>query len=188
MAERMDYGKDAQALVRDLNAGREEAMKYLYAAYYASLCRFARTFVRSSEDAEDIVQQLFIRIWEKKIDVEKMVSLDNYLYTAVSNGCVSFMRRHKESEDLERAAGEYEEELPIDKESIWAAVGSLPEQCRVILALAVFDDMKYEEVAERLRISVNTVKTQMKIAYRELRKKLDKRQVFLLLRFFRKKK
>ena len=181
MDENVDYSKDTQALIRDLNNGKEKAMGYLYAAYYGRLCRLARTFVVSAEDAEDVVQQLFIRIWEKKIKAENVESLDSYLYMAVCNSCVSFKRQRKEHLDLEKAGS-------IDKRSVWAAVDSLPEQCRMILCLVAFEDMKYAEVAERLRVSVNTVKTQMKIAYRELRKRLNKSEVFLLIQVFWKKK
>ena len=69
--------------------------------------------------------------------------------------------------------------------ALWEAVNSLPEQCRVILKLVVLEEMKYAEVAEKLGISLNTVKTQMKIAYRELRGKLSGKQLFLL--FFQMK-
>ena len=188
MDENVDYSKDTQALIRDLNNGKEKAMGYLYAAYYGRLCRLARTFVVSAEDAEDVVQQLFIRIWEKKIKAENLESLDSYLCMAVCNSCVSFKRQRKEHLDLEKAEGVEEEMGSIDKRSVWTAVDSLPEQCRMILCLVVFEDMKYAEVAERLRISVNTVKTQMKIAYRELRKRLNKNEVFLLIQVFWKKK
>ena len=117
-----------------------------------------------------------------------MESLDSYLYMAVCNSCVSFKRQRKEHLDLEKAEGVEEETGSIDKRSVWAAVDSLPEQCRMILCLVAFEDMKYAEVAERLRVSVNTVKTQMKIAYRELRKRLNKSEVFLLIQVFWKKK
>ena len=78
-----------------------------------------------------------------------------------------------------------EEETQVcDWRNIWDAINSLPVQCREILVLVVFEEMKYSEAAEKLGISINTVKTQMRIAYRELRKKLSKDELFCCVSFF----
>ena len=78
-----------------------------------------------------------------------------------------------------------EETLLEDWKFVWDAVEELPERCRLVLKLVVLEDMKYAEVAERLDISINTVKGQMKIAYRELRKKFSTGQLVLLYGLFR---
>ena len=104
---------------------------------------------------------------------------------SVRNACLRKVEREARLVDLEAARNvEYEETKERDMTPVWKAVDDLPEQCRVILKLVVLEDMKYSEVAEKLGVSVNTVKTQIKIAYRILRSKLSKEQLTLLfLRF-----
>lgn len=183
MTERVEY--DINQLVQDLKKGYEPAFDYLFTTRYEDLCRFARAFVGSYDVAEDIVQDVFVRIWENNLKVSSNVSLDSYLYVAVRNGCVSYARRQRPHVGLEALSGmETEEILPEDWKYVWDAVESLPEQCRVILKLVVLEDMKYAEAAEKLGISVNTVKTQMKIAYRELRKKFTSGEISVLFYYF----
>ena len=183
------YDHDKQALLRDLENKKEGAVDYLFRTYYADLCHFARGFVDVYEDAEEAVQNVFEKIWTNGVRLQGKESLDSYLYVAVRNACVSIGRRQIRRVGLEEVA-----DLPVEdtgeKEegrnaALWEAVNSLPEQCRVILKLVVLEEMKYAEVAEKLGISLNTVKTQMKIAYRELRGKLSGKQLFLL--FFQMK-
>lgn len=179
--------KDLQEIVNALEKGNEQAFDYLFETYYTALCRFARAFVGSFEFAEDIVQEVFIHIWERGLKLDKNKSLDSYLYVAVRNGCVSFIRRHKDKVDLEDIVTLPQEELEsIDFHDIRQAVENLPEQCRLILKLVVWEDMKYLDVADYLGISVNTVKTQIKIAYRELRKKFSRQRLVLYYIFFLK--
>ena len=180
------YEHDIHVLISDLKSGQESAFDYLFVTRYKELCRFAWAFVGSYEAAEDIVQDVFIKIWENNLRISNGVSLDSYLYVAVRNGCVSYIRRVKPSEGLEVIAErEVEETLLEDWKFVWDAVEELPERCRLVLKLVVLEDMKYAEVAERLDISINTVKGQMKIAYRELRKKFSTGQLVLLYGLFR---
>ncbi len=184
MDGKIDYGKDGDRLIQDLNKGLEEAVNYLFTAYYVSLCRFARVIVESPEVAEDIVQEVFVKIWERKLKISSKISLDNYLFVAVRNSCISFNRKKRPTVGLERVMFQAEEKSVYDWENIWKAVNSLPMQCREVLVLVVFEDMTYSEAAEKLGISVNTVKTQMRLSYKELRKKLSKDQCFLLYFLF----
>lgn len=180
----IDYSKDIYRLIQDLNKGLESAVNYLFAVYYVKLCRFARAIVGSPEVAEDIVQEVFIRIWERKLKISSQVSLDSYLFVAVRNSCISFNRKERPTVGLERVMYQAEEIQMYDWKSIWEAINSLPLQCREVLVLIVFEDMKYSEAAEKLGISINTVKTQMKISYRELRGKLSKDELLLLYNLF----
>ena len=183
MTERVKY--DVNQLVQDLKKGYEPAFDYLFTTRYEDLCRFARAFVGSYDVAEDIVQDVFARIWENNLKISSDISLDSYLYVAVRNGCVSYARRQRPHVGLEALSEmETEEILAEDWKYVWDAVESLPEQCRVVLKLVVLEDMKYAEAAEKLDISVNTVKTQMKIAYRELRKKFTSGEISVLFYYF----
>ena len=180
----IDYSKDVYQLIQDLNKGLERAVNYLFTVYYVRLCRFARTIVESPEVAEDIVQEVFIRIWERKLKISSQISLDSYLFVAVRNSCISFHRKEKSTVGLEKVMYQAEETQVCDLTNIWDAINSLPIQCREVLVLVVFENMKYSEAAEKLGISINTVKTQMRISYRELRKKLSKDELFCCVSFF----
>jgi RNA polymerase sigma-70 factor (ECF subfamily) len=171
-----DYKKDIRLLVMDLQQGHKEAFDYLFCTYYKDLCHFASTFVGSMATAEDVVQDFFIRIWEAGVHIDRHTSLESYLYVAVRNRCVSHIRGRKRHVGIEaltgRAAENTNREDVEEWNFVWKVVEGLPTQCKIILKLVVVEEMKYAEVAERLNISLNTVKTQLKIAYRVLREKL----------------
>ena len=99
MTERVKY--DVNQLVQDLKKGYEPAFDYLFTTRYEDLCRFARAFVGSYDVAEDIVQDVFVRIWENNLKISSDISLDSYLYVAVRNGCVSYVRRQRPHVGLE---------------------------------------------------------------------------------------
>jgi len=180
----VDYDKDPRALTNDLERGYESAFDYLFTTRYEPLCRFAHAFVGVYDVAEDIVQDVFVKILENNLKL-KGTSLDSYLYVAVRNGCVSYVRHVRPNVGLGVLKEcEVEEEEIEDRKFVWEIVESLPERCRLVLKLVVLEDMKYADVAKRLNISINTVKGQMKIAYRELRKKFSKDQVALLFLLF----
>ena len=175
----------------------DAAYKELFARYYDSLKGLAFTYVKDSATAEDLVQDLFLALYYGGQKFDSVMGLKYYLVRSLKNGILNYLKK----EGLRRR---YEQQMmqgsePMEdywekamEEEVFVrlndAVDRLPEQCRMILCLVAFEDMKYAEVAERLRISVNTVKTQMKIAYRELRKRLSKNEVFLLFQVFRKKR
>ena len=162
MAKETIYDKDQQQLVKDLGNRNAKAFEHLFVTHYKGLCRFAHAFVDSYEEAEEVVQDMFARIWEKGLQLNASVSLDNYLCVSVRNACLRKVEREARLVDLEAARNvEYEETKERDMTPVWKAVDDLPEQCRVILKLVVLEDMKYSEVAERLGVSVNTVKTQI---------------------------
>ena len=176
-------------LLEGLKKGDEKAIDYLFTTHNAALCRFARAFTGSGSSAEDIVQEVFVHIWEKGLRLDKGKSLESYLYVAVRNGCVSLARKQRENMGLEAVEQQAEEEPEAhDWKAVWNAVERLPGQCRLILKLVVLEEMKYAEVAEYLELSVNTVKTQIKIAYRELRKEFSHGDLLLFFIFAGKAK
>ncbi len=175
------YNNDKQSFFKDLKRGYEPAFDYLFSSRYEELCRFAAAYVGSFSIAEDIVQDFFMQIWESGLHVNRNLSLDSYLYVSVRNGCVSYLRRNKNHTNLNMAVDRMAENTkdPEEWKFVWGVVESLPLQCKTILKLVVLEEMKYAEVAEKMGISINTIKTQMKIAYRTLREKFSPEQLFL---------
>ena len=170
------YIKSGQ-LIKELKAGEESAFDFLFRSRYKKLCRFAWAFVGDYSVAEDIVQELFSNIWRKKETIDERQAIDNYLYVSVRNACYTHLRVKKQNVELSA--------LLNVLRTIWNAVEALPLQCKGVFKLVVLEDMKYREVADCMGISVNSVKTQMKIAYKELRAKLDRNQMLLLFFLYR---
>ena len=180
------YIKSGQ-LIKELKAGEESAFDFLFRSRYKKLCRFAWAFVGDYSVAEDIVQELFSNIWRKKETIDERQAIDNYLYVSVRNACYTHLRVKKQNVELSALLNEAivpdwecDFESPVLR-TIWNAVEALPLQCKGVFKLVVLEDMKYREVADCMGISVNSVKTQMKIAYKELRAKLDRNQMLSLI-------
>lgn len=177
---------DSEQFIKELKAGKESAFDVLFRSRYKDLCRFAWSFVGDYPVAEDIVQELFSTIWRRREAIDEKQSVDSYLYVSVRNACFTYLKTKKQNVELAALMNEviipeveYITESPALR-VLWNAVEALPLQCKVIFKLVILEEMKYHEVAERMDISVNSVKTQMKIAYRELRGKLDRKQMVLL--------
>lgn len=164
----------------------------LFRTKYKKMCRVAYTFLENFDAAEDVVQEVFSEMWVKKIDLKKLENPEDYLFIAIRNTCFTYLRDKKKIVPIE----EFREEIANDPDnnnipeelvSLWNALEELPEQCKIIFKQVVLEDMTYQEVATCLGISLNTVKTHMKIAYKTLRKKLDSKKTLFFLWLFHRK-
>ncbi|MDR1500017.1 MAG: RNA polymerase sigma-70 factor [Tannerellaceae bacterium] len=164
----------------------------IYVNYFTRLYRFAKEYVIYSEDAENIVQDVFMMLWEKRRVLNVQVSLTAYLFSIVKNKCIDHLRRRV-------VADEYKQELNIkllsleDINRAFAsdedierflndALNKLPERCRQVFIMSRIEGKKYQEIADELGISVNTVENQMSIALRKLR--IELKDYLPLLLFF----
>lgn len=162
----------------------------VYSIYFPKLVRFAREFVLSTEDAENIIQDIFIYLWEHQELLDTLTNLNAFLFTLVKNKCIDQLRHRKL---LERKREEFK--IVLDKEiqlKLYAlqqfdenalsnedieiilnnAINSLPEKCREVFILSRMEGLKNREIAERLNISAKTVENQMTTAIRKLRVEL----------------
>lgn len=154
----------------------------IYLSYFYRMHRFAKEYVLSDEDAENIVQDVFMMLWEKRDVLNVQISLTAYLFSLVKNKCLDYLRHkivadeYKQElgiklaslEDMNRAFGSDEE----IEHFISEAVNKLPERCREIFIKSRVEGKKYREIADELQISVNTVENQMAIALKKLRVEL----------------
>lgn len=152
-----------------------------FKAYYQELCLFAISFVGELEIAEDLIQDIFVKLFAQNKDLTSIQNHRAYLYNATRNACLNYLDRHKrnqqktaiylkqmsQTESIEAAMLRADRKIEICK-----AIDALPEQCRKTFLLCNVNELKYKEAAEELNISVNSVKTQMKKAYRILRSAL----------------
>jgi RNA polymerase sigma-70 factor (family 1) len=147
--------------------------------HYSFLCAVAFQVVEDEDVAKDIVQDFFLYCWTKKVSLYNYENFKSYAYRAIRNASLNFRKRSKkisfESQlYLEKAADE-EKTDEADKEVLrigllWELIGRMPQQRRHIFLLSNRDGLKYTEIAAHLNISVNTVKTHIRLAYEYLRK------------------
>lgn len=180
--------KEQLELFDKIALGNEKAFEILFNAYYGPLCFYASRILGDDDSAEEIVQDAFAKIWEKKIIIA--TSVKNYLFTTIRNRCLNQLEQQKIRNLHARIMMEEALREPdlspyfIDPglaDKIEAAILSLPEKRREIFRLNREEGLKYREIAERLQLSVKTVEAQMGLALKTLREKLKN---FLLILFF----
>lgn len=169
-----------QQLIDGIRGGNQAHFQHLFHTYYDSLCQYAYTLLRDMDEAEDIVQSMFVKLWEKHEILTITHTFKSYLYRAVHNLCMNHLehrgirQKHvvyavQQGVDVQRPEV-FPEELEA---SIVAAIDSLPDQCRRIFTMSRYEEMKYSEIAHRLEISVNTVENQVSKALKLLRERLN---------------
>lgn len=155
--------------------------------YYRPLCMYALHYVKDIDNAEDIVQDCFTEVWERKDSLEDVDNIRAYLYTMVRNRCGHFLREKSkqqvdndslyELEDETHEEEEYEERSFLEARML-TAIESLPERCREALLLSRRDGLKHEEIAKSMSVSVNTVKNQISKALKIIRQSGSKVYIF----------
>lgn len=169
-------------LIEQIKNNKLEAFNKLFLHYYQSLCRYACNIVNDETASEDLVQDLFIHIWENRQQMNIHSSVKAFLYTSIRNRSINFLKSKKARKNNE---GSYSESVPEISENIEVetnesleiieqAVNNLPEKCREIFLLNRQQNMKYHEIATHLSISPKTVENQMGIALKKLREYLHK--------------
>lgn len=183
------------AVLKKMRQGDVAALEYFFHKYTDLLYSRALGYLRDPFVAEDIVEEVFVRFWDKRKKLEITLSVLAYLTRSVVNTCKNYLeyvnvRQRYESDYYDDNQEEAmiketvfdEEEFESLRVRLKLFIDSLPEKCREIFILACIDGMKYREVAERLGVSVNTVKTQVKVAYAKLRTDFDvKEQEFIII-------
>ena len=152
--------------IEQINKLDAAAFRLLYKNYYKALVCYAITIVGDSESAEDIVQELFSTIWEKKMFFRSLASFRVYLYNSVRNASLE-----------EEEEGFFSEEV---YRQLLQTIDALPDRCKEVF-LMYMEGKKNEEIATALHVSLETVKTQKKRAMSFLRKKLGSYHFLLLL-------
>jgi len=163
--------------------GVEDLFEQVFKSHFKSLHAYACTIMRDPMPAEEIVQNIFLKLWEKKEEITIKENISVYLYRAVHNESLNYLRHRKVRSAYQsyamRQHKQTEQEKPAEKvvmkeleKKLEIALQELPEQCRTIFQLSRFEDLKYREIADKLGLSVKTIENQMGKALKLLRLKL----------------
>jgi RNA polymerase sigma-70 factor (family 1) len=157
----------------------EWAYRELFGQFYSSLTHFAKSFLHSKQSAEEVVSDVFIKIWQMRNDLDQISNLKVYLYTATRNTALNYLEKQKKSttcniEDLSantRSLYVDPEQMMVTAElrdRIYKAIDKLPPKCKMVFKLVKEDQLRYREVAEILHVSTKTVENQLAIALRKI--------------------
>lgn len=177
-------------ILKILRQNKSEGIKLLFDRYYRPLVLYANEYVHSQETSEDIVQEFFIRLWEDcHLEKISFQTLSAYLYTSIRNACYTYVHSKSERiqkiqlEEIDIAANVSEEMNDYIVERINQVISHLPPQTASIVDCILIQEMKYQEAADKLQISVNTVKSLLKKGMKTIREEL-KEEKRLLFYFF----
>jgi RNA polymerase sigma-70 factor (ECF subfamily) len=166
-------------LIAKMIDGEVGGYEQLFKKYYAPLCGFAMKYVRDHEAAQDIVADVFYKLWNKRENMKRDVEIKPYLYVATKNTSLNYLKTSARNVDVEEETfGNYfvetrtaEDEIEFDdmKARLQETIAALPPKCREVFVLSRYEDLSYKEIAAKLGISVKTVENQMGKALKRLR-------------------
>jgi RNA polymerase sigma-70 factor (ECF subfamily) len=165
--------------IRQGDVGQFES---LFRSSYVSLVRYAKTLIKDHDTAEEIVQDLFFRLWQDKEKIKIESSLNGYLFRSVHNRCLHYIEHNRvverHAEEMSHRQSE-SQESPSDilhykelQARIARILERLPERCGKIFYMSRFEGLKYTEIAKKLSVSLKTVESNMGRALKEFRKEL----------------
>jgi len=179
------------ALLQRLRAGDERAFDYFFHRFYPLMLLFAKRFIADADAAEEVVHDVFYKVWQKQDEFPSVQSLKAFLYISTKNAALNqlskLQSRYKHQDLYARLSAQMDQ--PIIEEiiraevysSLSAAIRTLPEQCQRIIRLIFEDGEKPAEIAERLNISISTINSQKARGLSLLRERLAGKDLDLLV-------
>ncbi len=165
-----------------------------FKSHYSELCRFAYKYVSEETGAEELVQEVFINLWQNRDTLQIHSSYEQYLYASVRNRCLNFAKRRA---FLRKTHDTIQQNSPVEHDSLteWLhyreldavikqSIAALPDRCRQIFHLSRNEGFTYSEIAKQMKISEKTVENQISIALKKLRENLADHFITVLLFLF----
>jgi len=174
-------------IISEIKKGNRQVFESLFREYYSALCAYSKLVVKRNDIAEDIVQELFYKIWNKKNSLNITTSLKSYIYRSVYNNSIDYIRTEKheiiyKEYNLHKLKGNKILQPDNDLiEKINKAIDELPEKQREVYKLKKFDNFSYEEIAKKLNISLKTVETHIRRANIALKQKMKNLSIIKIL-------
>jgi RNA polymerase sigma-70 factor (family 1) len=157
------------------NAELYPLFEKLFKEYYNTLANYALSIVKNRADAEDVVQDVFVKLWQNSPQVVNTDQVKYYLYTATKNTCITLLRKqagktYVQPDDIPNHIPDINAQATGDPvAAVRQALALLPPQCLVVFKLSRFGNLTYQQIADELGISVKTVENQMGKALRIMR-------------------
>lgn len=174
-------------LLARIARGDQQAFRVIFRRHYQALCFFGTSITQDAQEAEDLVQETFSRLWDKRSDFRTTSNIKAFLYISTKNACLNFLRqknrqteKEKEFSYLQEAtAGEFDPlraEMEI-VQALYEEIEQLPTQCRRVFKMSYLEGKKNDEVAGLLGVSYNTVRTQKLRALKLIRASMLKKNL-----------
>ena len=172
--------RDDNDCYSQLKAGNDGAFRYLIRIYGPVLCQYADKLIMNSAAAEDIVTDVFVKLWEKRDSFETFLHVKKFFYTAVRNACMNYKRDKEREQRKYKTFMETNDASFITDEIIYAelladvqkAIDGLPGKMRLIFILSYIEQLGNKEIAQQLHLSDQTVRNQKTKALAVIRGKL----------------
>lgn len=179
-------------IIRGLIAGDQRSFSMLIRLYFQPLTLYAKSIINDTGHAQDTVQEVLLKLWNMRENLNITTSLKSFLYRSVHNACIDFLRNNKTREDIQAISYDDSQfrlkifEITEDNHffdfyfsddletRIKQAIDHLPPQCKEIFILSRFGQLSYPQISEKLSLSLSTVKTQMVRAVHKLQEELKK--------------
>jgi RNA polymerase sigma-70 factor (family 1) len=190
-----EYSNKEHILLRKFAAGEQTAFQFIFKQHYSALCYFAFTIVADEQEAEDLVQETFSKLWDKRADFQSATNIKAFLFIATKNACLNFLKSRQRLHIKEKEFSYLQEEQvtadmtgfdPVLTETeiiqqLYEEIELLPTQCRRIFKMSYLEGRKNEDIANALEISYNTVRAQKLRALKLIRSSLIKKNIIPLL-------
>ena len=172
--------RELEIIIKKLRSGDEKFYKSVFYEYYPLLTYFANKYVNDLDIAREIVQDFFVKLYEKRYSINIDSSFKSYLYKSVYNSCINYLNQialreqhHRQIKSQDHEQTEFtEDEINMTEleNKIYCEIEKLPAQCRRIFKMNRFDGLTNSEIAAKLKLSKRTIETQISKALRILRK------------------
>lgn len=179
--ENLEKASDEQ-LFKEIKKGNRKAWELIIKSYYNALFVFILGMVKEKESAEELVQDVFVNIWDKRDKINITTSLKAYLYRASRNHTLNFLKRKKFEMDYHKRLAETSSYLDNKTEDsihytelqkhLFKAIEDLPDNCKHIFKMSRYEELTYKEISDVLGVPVRSVHYQIGLALKELRNKL----------------
>lgn len=161
----LDRKDNPHFILNELRSGNSRAFEFIFNEYYASLSRFAYSFIKDQDKAQSLTQEVFIKLWEKRQSLGEIDNLLAYLMTMVRNQCIDYLRKEKVNNKAqlklytEESGNTTEEEVSKNEfeASLLKSLLKLPDRCRMAFEMSRFDNLTNKEIALKMDISVKGV-------------------------------
>ncbi len=165
MTDQVKNITDNSFILDELSKGNERAFEFIFREYYQSLSQFSYSIVKDQVVAESIVQDVLVKLWERRGTIENISNIFSYLVSMVRNQCIDYIRKEKSKIamysrlKIEESDNTTEDQVTANEfeEKLLNAIAHLPERCRLAMEMSRFDGFSNKEIAQKMQISVKGV-------------------------------